>query len=81
MSGTRFVIPSLDLAQDLQGLFKTFAVAYENVYLNIQLSYWKTEILFGTGQLPKFKEDLFSVDSNGWYLIPTAEVTLTKLVE
>jgi len=36
------------------------------------------ETLFGTGQLPKFEEDLFHV-SGGMYLIPTAEVPLTNL--
>jgi seryl-tRNA synthetase len=35
--------------------------------------------LFGTGQLPKFKEDLFSISEDGLYLIPTAEVPLTGL--
>lgn len=34
--------------------------------------------LFGTGQLPKFEEDLYHVGGNG-YLIPTAEVMLTNL--
>ena len=36
------------------------------------------ESLFGTGQLPKFDEDLFHV-SGGMYLIPTAEVMLTNI--
>lgn len=36
------------------------------------------ETLYGTGQLPKFEEDLFHVD-NGLYLIPTAEVMLTNI--
>lgn len=35
--------------------------------------------LFGTGQLPKFKEDLFHCDSGDHWLIPTAEVPLTNL--
>jgi seryl-tRNA synthetase len=35
--------------------------------------------VFGTGQLPKFAEDLFQT-SNGYWLIPTAEVPLTNLV-
>jgi seryl-tRNA synthetase len=35
--------------------------------------------LFGTGQLPKFAEDLFRLDGTDWYLIPTAEVPLTNL--
>jgi seryl-tRNA synthetase len=33
----------------------------------------------GTGQLPKFEEDLFKVENAGYYLIPTAEVPLTNL--
>jgi seryl-tRNA synthetase len=36
--------------------------------------------LRGTGQLPKFSEDLFSVDGSGLYLIPTAEVPVTNIV-
>jgi seryl-tRNA synthetase len=39
----------------------------------------KPEILFGTGQLPKFKDDLYKVEDEDLYLIPTAEVTLTNL--
>ncbi|WP_205435720.1 serine--tRNA ligase [Helicobacter suis] len=35
--------------------------------------------LFGTGQLPKFKEDLFKVEAEDLYLIPTSEVSLTNL--
>jgi len=36
--------------------------------------------LLGTGQLPKFEEDLFRVDPPGdWYLVPTAEVPVTNL--
>jgi seryl-tRNA synthetase len=37
------------------------------------------ESLFGTGQLPKFEEDLFKLeDDRGFYLIPTAEVPVTN---
>jgi len=39
----------------------------------------KPEILFGTGQLPKFKDDLYKIEDENLYLIPTAEVTLTNL--
>ncbi len=35
--------------------------------------------LFGTAQLPKFKEDLFKLEDWDYYLIPTAEVPLTNL--
>ena len=39
------------------------------------------EILFGTGQLPKFDDDQFSTrDDPPYYLVPTAEVPLTNLV-
>lgn len=38
----------------------------------------KDEAMFGTGQLPKFTEDSYRT-TNGWWLIPTAEVTLTNI--
>jgi len=37
------------------------------------------QALFGTGQLPKFEEDLFKVEPGGYYLIPTAEVPVTNI--
>jgi len=37
------------------------------------------ESLTGTGNLPKFEEDLFKLKGTDWYLIPTAEVPLTNL--
>jgi len=37
----------------------------------------RPEAMFGTGQLPKFGEDSYQT-TNGWWLIPTAEVTLTN---
>lgn len=39
----------------------------------------KEEAMLGTGQLPKFAEDSYQT-TNGWWLIPTAEVTLTNIV-
>jgi len=39
----------------------------------------KDEAMFGTGQLPKFTEDSYQT-TNGWWLIPTSEVTLTNTV-
>ena len=35
--------------------------------------------MFGTGQLPKFAEDMFKVEGTDYYLIPTAEVPVTNL--
>ena len=37
------------------------------------------EAMTGTGQLPKFEEDLFRVDDGKFYLIPTAEVPVTNI--
>ena len=39
----------------------------------------RAETMFGTGQLPKFGEDSYET-TNGWWLIPTSEVTLTNIV-
>ncbi|MDE3238265.1 MAG: serine--tRNA ligase [Paracoccaceae bacterium] len=39
----------------------------------------KDEAMYGTGQLPKFAEDSYQT-TNGWWLIPTSEVTLTNTV-
>ncbi len=39
----------------------------------------REEMMVGTGQLPKFGEDSYQT-TNGWWLIPTAEVTLTNFV-
>ncbi|MBF0589786.1 MAG: serine--tRNA ligase, partial [Magnetococcales bacterium] len=53
----------------------------EHSYTEIQppmLANAKT--LYGTGQLPKFEEDLFAMRDDAYYLIPTAEVPLTNLV-
>lgn len=35
--------------------------------------------LIGTGNLPKFKDQLFKIEDTEWYLIPTSEVTLTNI--
>ena len=39
----------------------------------------RPEMMYGTGQLPKFGADSYET-TNGWWLIPTAEVTLTNMV-
>ncbi len=39
----------------------------------------KSETMYGTGNLPKFAEDSYQT-TNGWWLVPTAEVPLTNLV-
>ena len=39
----------------------------------------RPETMFGTGQLPKFGDDSYET-TNGWWMIPTSEVTLTNIV-
>ncbi len=39
----------------------------------------KPEAMYGTGNLPKFAEDSYQT-TNGWWLVPTSEVTLTNVV-
>ena len=39
----------------------------------------KSESMIGTGQLPKFAEDMFKVEGMDYYLIPTAEVPVTNI--
>ena len=50
---------------------------YEEVYVPYIVN---RDSLFGTGQLPKFEEDLFKLDDErNFYLIPTAEVPVTNI--
>jgi len=49
---------------------------FEEVYVPFLVN---SKTMQGTGQLPKFKEDLFKVEDEDLYLIPTAEVPLTNL--
>ena len=54
---------------------------YEHGYEEVYVPYIvNRDSLFGTGQLPKFEEDLFKLeDDRGFYLIPTAEVPVTNI--
>ncbi|MEQ8807001.1 MAG: serine--tRNA ligase [Rhodospirillales bacterium] len=82
MSGSRFVVLSGPLAR--------LERAIANFMLDLHVNdHGLTEVapptlvndaaMYGTGQLPKFAEDLFHTD-NGYWLIPTAEVPLTNLM-
>jgi len=52
----------------------------EHGYTEIYVPYLvNADSLRGTGQLPKFKEDLFHIPSEDFYLIPTAEVPVTNM--
>ncbi len=81
LSGSRFMVLSgalirlhralaqfmLDTHVDQNGLTETWTPVLV-----------RDEAMLGTGQLPKFSEDSYQT-TNGWWLIPTAEVTLTNL--
>lgn len=82
LSGSRFAIS--------MGAIAHLERALANYYLDIQTTEFKhkevltpvlvtSKTMRGTGQLPKFEEDLFKIHASDHYLIPTAEVTLTNL--
>ena len=87
LSGARFAIMRgpiarlhRALAQFMVNLHTSDAHGYEEVYTPYLV---QAPALKGTGQLPKFEEDLFKISRPGeadLYLIPTSEVTLTNTV-
>lgn len=82
LSGSRFVVTSGKIAR-LERAIAAFMLdvhTLEKGYLEVSPPVMvRGSALFGTGQLPKFEEDLYKV-GEGQYLIPTAEVPLTNLV-
>lgn len=53
---------------------------FENGYEEVLPPYMvNRDSMIGTGQLPKFEEDAFKVENNGYFLIPTAEVPVTNM--
>lgn len=82
MSGSRFVVLKGQLArlERALGQFMLDLQTREHGYLEVSPPLLvRDEAVFGTGQLPKFAEDLFHTEDGRW-LIPTAEVSLTNLV-
>ena len=80
LAGARFSVLKGDLAK-LQRSLISFMIdnAIKNGYEEYYVPFMANEkSLIGTGQLPKFEEDLFKTTDN-LYLIPTAEVPLTNL--
>jgi seryl-tRNA synthetase len=80
MSGARFSTLSQGLARMERALSNFMLdVALENNYVEISPpNLVKSEAMKFSGQLPKFAEDAFST-SDGYWLIPTAEVSLVNL--
>jgi seryl-tRNA synthetase len=86
IAGARFVTLKGNIAQLQRALVQymlnmhTQQHGYTEMYVPYMIN---AASAFGTGQLPKFEEDLFKVprtDAEAFYLIPTAEVPLTNTV-
>lgn len=84
MSGARFVVMKSQVARLHRALaqFMLDLHTSEHGYTEVYAPYLvQRQALLGTGQLPKFEQDLFAVGGeHGFYLIPTAEVPVTNLV-
>lgn len=81
LSGSRFTVLTSQLArlERALGQFMIDLHTGEHGYTEVSSPLMvRDEAMFGTGQLPKFTEDLFRTTDGRW-LIPTAEVTLTNL--
>ena len=81
LSGSRFTVMEGPVARLHRALIQMMLdmhseAGYREVYVPYLV---RDTALFGTGQLPKFAEDLFRTE-DGLYLIPTAEVPVTNLV-
>jgi len=81
MSGARFTVYK-GLGARLERALINFMVDLhvdKQGYTEMMTPYMVTrETLTGTGQLPKFAEDMYHVENTEYFLIPTAEVTLTN---
>lgn len=83
ISGSRFAVMRGPLARLHRALIQFMLDVHtsENGYEETYVPYLvQADALMGTGQLPKFEEDLFKTEGESpFYLIPTAEVPLTNL--
>ncbi len=84
LTGSRYVVMHGQMAKLHRALIQFMLDVHTNEhgYTEVYVPYIvNSESLRGTGQLPKFEEDLFCVDKEaGFYLIPTAEVPVTNIV-
>lgn len=82
VAGSRFTVLYGDLARLQRSLtqwmldVQTREHGYREAYVPYIV---KPDSLFGTGQLPKFADDVFAISGRDAFLIPTAEVPLTNL--
>ena len=82
VSGTRFVYLKKYIARLERAIANFMLDKHTNEFGYTEINppnLVRDAAAFGTGQLPKFSEDLFKTNTNHW-LIPTAEVPLTNLV-
>ena len=83
ISGSRFVVLRQDIARlhRALGQFMLDLHTREHGYQEIHVPQLVLpEALEGTGQLPKFEEELFRIENGSLYLIPTSEVPVTNIV-
>jgi len=84
ITGSRFVVMKGETARLhralVQFMLDTHTTKHGYTEVNVP-NLVNAESAYGTGQLPKFEEDLFKLtDERGFYLIPTAEVPVTNIV-
>jgi seryl-tRNA synthetase len=82
IAGTRFALLRGPLARLHRVLIQFMLDLHtqEHGYTEVYVPYLvNRDSLLGTGQLPKFAEDLFHIPTQNYYLIPTAEVPLTNI--
>lgn len=81
LSGTRFILYTNQGAKLVRALFNFMLDQHsKNDYIeHLPPLIVNSNVLQGTGQLPKFKDDQFKIENRDQYLIPTAEVPLTNI--
>lgn len=83
LSGARFVVLQAGIARLHRALAQwmldlhTSQHGYQEIYVPYLVN---SQSLYGTGQLPKFKQDQFGITDEDLWLIPTSEVSVTNLV-
>ena len=83
ITSSRFVVMKSDIARLHRALIQLMINTHsdEHGYTEVNVPYLvNADSCMGTGQLPKFEEDLFHIEEHGFYLIPTAEVPVTNIV-
>jgi len=83
ITGSRFAVMQGDIARLHRALIQFMLNLHSNEhgYTEVNVPYLvNSDSLLGTGQLPKFAEDLFHIPEQDLYLIPTAEVPVTNIV-